>query len=125
MAMAEEIARQATEIVSLKGNASSQAEEIVSLKGDASLQADEIVSLKGTALLQAGESERQAAEIMTLKKSAGEQKYAADESTGIVIASDAFCAVSESTQRRMNEHCTPLVPLFPMRTCLRAWGGVL
>ena len=106
--MAEEIARQATEIVSLKGNASSQAEEIVSLKGDASLQADEIVSLKGTALLQAGESERQAAEITALKKSAGKPKDVVDESTGIMTASDAFCAVSESTQRRMNEHCTTL-----------------
>ena len=48
---------------------------------------------------QATEIARQAAEIVTLKKSAGEQKVqtpkdTVDESTGIVTASGAFCAVS-------------------------------
>jgi len=50
---------------------------------------------------QATEIARQAAEIATLKESAGEQKApptpqdTVDEPTGIVTASGAFCAVRE------------------------------
>lgn len=82
-AMTTESARQADEIIMLKADNARQADT-------SARQADTIIMLEANAVLQA-------AEIASLKQGAGNQKDVVNESTGVVTASDAFCAVSYYT----------------------------